>query len=405
MSTGQSWEAFLARCFPGYLLPEALLRAMPEDEAVRFLARLGGGSRAASLLRAASVAAAHAGAIREYALVALPALAAHLPARSRFERRVARGELRGRLDVPGTIALRNAGRGAELAARGPRPARDRPEDVLARAVAVRLRDLLRGLSEAGVLGTSGWGAEVMPCADALARTLDTTALRDVPDQPVGGLHEEAARLSSHPAHALAAALWRAIDEGVDDPDPAVAARRVAEGALAPLADHTRFELAVLLRLVEAVAERFPGGTLERRVVASGRRAVTELRAPRGARIRFYYDQAFLDPGPYDAAVRRYFGPRGRLRPDVTMIVDDASRRRAVLVEAKLSSDPDYLAQSYRDALVYRAEYGAALSGWPQVVLVTAAPIAGAPSREDEVIAVGWDRWVPDDVLDGMVEGV
>ena len=34
------WEAFLTEHFPGYLLPEALVRAMPEDTALRFLARM-----------------------------------------------------------------------------------------------------------------------------------------------------------------------------------------------------------------------------------------------------------------------------------------------------------------------------------------------------------------------------
>jgi hypothetical protein len=65
--------------------------------------------------------------------------------------------------------------------------------------------------------------------------------------------------------------------------------------------------------------------------------------------------------------------------------------RATVIEAKLSKDAGYLASGYREAIVYRAEYGEALTGWPKAVLVTSAPVAAAPRREDEVIAVGWRR--------------
>ncbi len=34
--------------------------------------------------------------------------------------------------------------------------------------------------------------------------------------------------------------------------------------------------------------------------------------------------------------------------------------------------------------------------------MTSAGVEAEPSREDEVIAVGWDRWVPEMVLDGLV---
>jgi hypothetical protein len=161
---------------------------------------------------------------------------------------------------------------------------------------------------------------------------------------------------------------------------------------------------VLIRLIQAIAARLPRFTLRHSIVASGRSAVAEFEGEH-ATVRVHYDQACLDPGPYDAGVRRYLGPRGRLRPDITVLIEPRhGALRAALVEAKLSRDPEYLAQSYRDAMVYRVEYGAVLSGWPKVVLVTSGPIVGAPSREDEVIAVGWDRWVPDEVLEGLLEG-
>jgi hypothetical protein len=146
--------------------------------------------------------------------------------------------------------------------------------------------------------------------------------------------------------------------------------------------------------------------LQRTILREGRREVASFEREDGARVRLHYDQACLDPGPYDEGIRRYFGQKGRLRPDMTVVIAaPLAKERAVVIEAKLSSDPGYLVQGYREALVYRAEYAASLSGWPKAILVASSPIAGAPSRADEVIAVDWDRWVPEIVLDGLIEGL
>jgi hypothetical protein len=32
-------------------------------------------------------------------------------------------------------------------------------------------------------------------------------------------------------------------------------------------------------------------------------------------------------------------------------------------------------------------------------------MVGEPRRDDDVIAVGWDRWVPEDVLEGLLDGL
>ena len=35
----------------------------------------------------------------------------------------------------------------------------------------------------------------------------------------------------------------------------------------------------------------------------------------------------------------------------------------------------------------------------------ALSLPGEPRRDDDVIAVGWDRWVPAAVIDGLIEGL
>jgi hypothetical protein len=405
MSAAPPWEAYLTERFPGYLLPESLGRALPEEVARRFLERIGGDARHLALLRATSVLSARAADVRALCLVHLPDLRRRPLARAEARRRTRRGELRGRLDAAATLERRMTGRIVEIVAREPVPPAHPPEDVLLAAVTRRLLRAICELEAAGVLGRSGWSAALAPCEQALLRALSSPPLAGVPEAPLTAHHEDAARLAPHPAHRLALALHRALRRGLDARDPVLVARAVAEGALVPLAAHTRFEVAVLLRLLQVLEER-PGWSLSRTLVLKGRREVAELEGPGGAFVQVYYDQAVLPPGPYDAGLRRYLGRRGRLRPDITLVAGAPGRAsRATLIEVKLSTDPGYLAEGYREAIVYAAEYGAALAPWPKAILVTAAPVAEPPRREDEVIAVGWDRWVPAEVTDALFEGL
>ncbi len=138
----------------------------------------------------------------------------------------------------------------------------------------------------------------------------------------------------------------------------------------------------------------------------GRRELAELARDDGARVCVYYNQAFLDPGPCDLGARHYLGQTGRMRPDATVVVRPTQdSMRACVIEVKLSPDPAYLLRGYHEAQLYRAEYRTQLGGWPQAILVAAESFAGQPRRGDDVIAVGWDRWVPEDVIAGFLNGV
>src|SRR5439155_11063081 len=110
-----------------YLLPDAFRRAIPEEVAARFLARIGAGPRHLFLLRAASVMSAEAAVIRDLALTQLPDLAQRLLRRWEVERRARVGELRGHLDAPATLHRRMTGRLNEIVTRARRPLRCPPE--------------------------------------------------------------------------------------------------------------------------------------------------------------------------------------------------------------------------------------------------------------------------------------
>ncbi|WP_437713046.1 hypothetical protein WMF45_45215 [Sorangium sp. So ce448] len=75
------------------------------------------------------------------------------------------------------------------------------------------------------------------------------------------------------------------------------------------------------------------------------------------------------------------------------------------VEIKLTEDSSYVLQGSHEAIVVRWEYARELLGWPKATLVTSADVPGAVRRGDDVIAVGWSRWVPEALVEGLLEGV
>jgi hypothetical protein len=267
------------------------------------------------------------------------------------------------------------------------------------------------LRHADALGNTGWGADLHECEGALRHTLIGTVLREVPDQPITSFHMQAAGAGRLPCYPLALDWHLALVDGLDSRDEQTIARVVAEGALGPPSPPTRFELAVLVRLLQALWTHLDGREpgrwrFHRTLVASGRREVASLERNDGAQVSVYYNQSHLGPGPSDKGGHHYLGQRGRLRPDITVVArSNSGETRAVVVEVKLSADPSYLLAGYHEAQLYRAEYAPHLTGWPKAILVASGPVPGVPRVEDDVIAVAWDRWVPEGVVAGMAAGV
>jgi hypothetical protein len=417
MSAPADWEAFLAEHFPAYLLPQAYCRALPAEAAARFLDRLyTNDPRDLFLLRAVSFLAAHAGEIRAFVFEELPLLISSLPPRAHADARLVTGAIEGRLDIPATLKQRLEGRAGHAIIRSPRIRFDRPEALLLKAVAARLLEVFRAIRGAGGAALASSRAflqkqqnqNLSACEEALDRALTATSLGALPNEVITPFHERAAIEARRPGFALAASLHRALWEGLDADDPEIVASIVAKGALLPLEAPARFEIAVLIRLIQAlfrrVEEREPGRwRLHRTIILPDRGDVAELEREGGGRVRVFYNQAVLSPGPHDRGVRHYLGQQGRLRPDITVVMDNPSGvSRAAVVEIKLSSEPDYLAQGYRQALVYRHEFTRDLTTWPKAILVCSAEVQGAPRREDDVIAVGWKMWPPESVLDGWL---
>ncbi|NOJ98761.1 hypothetical protein HMI51_38340 [Corallococcus coralloides] len=407
---GPAWEEFLRGHFPGYLLPESQRQRIDAADAARFLERLTGRPQQLRLLLATSVLAANMDALRELALEQLPQLIRTLTARAEVHPRLWEGGYQGRLDVRATLARHLAGEPTRFVTRARRRRFDLPEQVLVRATVKRLIDILAELRSARITESYGWSADASDCEARLRHLLESTVLREVPQQRPGAFHLRAAELARHPCYGLAR-RWHLQLEKLNTEDPGRLARLLSEGALSPMQDHTRFELAVAIRLLQCLEARLearqPGRwRLQRTLVMRGRTEFAVLVRDDGAHVRLFYNQTVLGPGAVEAGSRHYFGHTGRMRPDLTLSVAlPCGVERSAIVEIKHSAEPDTLLAGFHEANLYRLEYARWLSGWPQAVLVASGTLAGAPRREDDVVAVDWAHWVPDDVVDGFLDGL
>ena len=406
------WQELLADHFPGYLLPAAANQSLDPPAAARFLERLSGERDLLQILRGVSLLAARAGHLRAFVDV-LARFVADLPSTSRVVREEFEGGYRGRLDVRATLAARLGGHVSRFVARVRHREIDLAENVFVKAIATRVLGLLTLLRSRHLLKAYGWSEEASTCEGLLRSLLTMTRLRDIADEPISGRHYQAAGAARHPAYGQARAWHDGLRDALDDDDSARIAALVAQGALAPLAEETRFELAVCIRLIQqleaSLERRSPGDWLTlRSLVLPDRSEIAVLRRQRdGAEIRVLYNQVpFACGGPRDEAILHYFGAANGLRPDVTIVVATPGQpHRAAVVEVKLSPDVGYQVSGFAEAIVYRHEYREYLTGWPKSILVTSEPILGPVRAGDDVIAVGWRGWVPQEVVEGLLEGL
>jgi hypothetical protein len=239
----------------------------------------------------------------------------------------------------------------------------------------------------------------------LRRVLGSSRLADLEGDLIGPGHLAAARASRHPCHREAAWWWANLEESRTQ-DPERLARMVAVSALSPLDVAVRFELAVVVKLLEALEARLcddGGWRMEQSLLLADREEVARFVGQDGMVLRVFYNQSILPAGPADLAGQHYLGNQGRMRPDVTVTLERSGKRVcAHVIEVKHSSDPGYVLGGLHEALLYAHEYAAELTGWPKAILVASSRVEGSPRRSDDVIAVDWERWVPGNVLAGLV---
>jgi hypothetical protein len=404
----ESWQAYLASTFPGYLLPESAQTQLSVAEAAQFLAAISGRADSLEVLRAASLLSPRVQELLQLVTRDLVELARGLPSRTDLETRHWQGGFRGKLHLPQTLALHAQGDRTRFVTQSRVRTFDLPENILVRAVCTRLVSVLKFLREAGVLPSGGWGPGLRDCEGALQHLLLTTKLREVSSLPITGREVHAAREARVHTYRRCAEWWLLMQEGLDDDRPETIAEVVANGALLPLAESTRFELAVVIRLAEALERELLERSertyrLERGLVVSGREDMFTF-VVRDVKLRLYYNQSILPTGPVETSARHYLSNTGRFRPDITLVYELGGKVvDAVVFECKLSENASYVLSGLHEAVVYRHEYAEWLRGWPKAVLVSSASVQGTVRREDEVIAVGWERWLPLSLAEHLID--
>jgi hypothetical protein len=405
------WANWLDERFPGYLFPASMHRAVDPEVARRFLTRLTGRADHLRLLEASAFFGGRVQELRHFTDRLLPEFIDRMPSFTQVHRRRWEGGFQGRLDVRATLAERLSGRMTTYVTRARRRSFDLPETELVRAVAASLRRELRRLQRAALLHREGWSAGLADAEVRLTHALERTVLREVAEVVPEARHHRAARSARMAVYGVAATWQVRLEEAFVRRTPERTAALLGRGALAPCHKDTRFELAVVLKLLEALTDglrrrRGEVWALRHGLIVSGRQEVAWLDREDGAQISLWYNQAILPGEGRARGVKHYFGSAGRLRPDFSLRVrlPDGTERWC-LGEVKLSSDPLYWRRGYSEAWLYRHEFGRHLTGWPKAILVCSGGDLGPPRLEDDVVAIGWSQWVPEPVIEGLLAGL
>lgn len=405
----EDWEDFAARHFPAYLMGASERQAISRDAAEQFLSHFAGDAADVELVCAAAFFAdpKRVRSLQSLVAHALPSLVRQLPGATRVELRRWEGGFRGRLDLPSTLALHRAGNPTQFVTRTRRRHFELPETLLVKAVVARTVELLSRLRRAKVLAAHGWGAPLLDVVARLESLLLKSALHEIPLEHIDRRHIDAARNARHPCYGLCAELQEQLCSSLDD--DAGRATALARGALTPLKQEERFQVAVLIRLVQTLHEqlsrREPGEwSLELSAIQTRRDDVAALVSRHGRAVRFHYDRPVLPPGPRDRLVRHHLASTGRARPDLTLTFErEGHAPKSLVVEVKQSRKPDYLAKGLEQALVYRHEYDARLLQWPKAIVVAEGGFVGDPRPDDDVVAVNWRDLPPQSVLEVLVQ--
>lgn len=404
------WEVFLQEHFPGFLLPKNAHHRVTPDVARAFLEALGLPGRNLSALRTMSLLASRDSELRDFACYWLPELVRVLPSRALVKQRVWRGGYQGRLDARATLARHIGGEPDVFVTRGRHRDFNLPENVFVRSLASRTVAVLEAVQSLGLLHGEEWTGGSAQSLASLRMLLSSTVLREVDEGPVDAHQLRAAANARHPAFRSALSWHEALTQALDSDDPERLAKLLSDGALRPMAEAKRFEIAVLLTLLQTLEVRLSpesGWDVSRDIIVSGRQAIATFRRENES-LRVFYDQAILPLnkalGPRDRGVAHYLGSSGRLRPDITIERTHADGSvNFVVFELKLTNNPSYAASGYSEAIVYCHEYAEHLHGWPKAVLVTSCPVHAEPSREHDVVAVHWASLAESSVIAGLLE--
>jgi hypothetical protein len=398
------WEEYVRQRFVGYLLPASAKEAISFEEAKLLLGRLRGIDKDRELLIEMSMLVAAGERLPEFIHKSLAHLIANLPRTSKTYRRNWHGGFKGRLNLPGTLNLHMNGQSTAFITQVKKPSFDLPENLLIRYVCDQLLRIFISLQERKLIVDGKYGEELKLCLLKLQYYVTKTSLKYVKIQPINIGHENAAKCSRHAAYLEAASWAEDLRKVFAEKDPFHIAQVVSKGALTSCRDSTRFEIAVLLRFVEALEKQLRGNYAgrwrkEQTLIVAGRSEIFSFISDDETVIQIFFNQSVLAGGIVDKGRNYYFNTNSVLRPDITIrIVKQGMPVASVVIECKMSEDKNYLIAGYHKASLYCFEYRKYLTLWPCAVLVASSDIPVAMSDSHDVVACGWKQWPPEEIV-------
>lgn len=398
-----SWETWLAARFPAYLLGCAEGRPHPAAAVAQALARLAGDPGSLHQLAALAFLLDPGGHVEALVCTELPNYLSRIYPRSERVREELHGQVRGRIDWARTLVLQQQTLDPSRAVTTTlRRTFASPELLLVRWLVDRIRAAAASLGPSSYARDDLWVARLARIHAAADTCLRHAALRDLPIQRPDA---EALRLctsSRDPAIRRAADVARAHARLLPYPNHEHLRDALARYALVPYLAETRFELYILLALLESVDRAWPDATRHNTIIATRRKAIAIWR--RGsAHLSLFYNQG-AQPGLYADALRHAYDAPSSLRPDLRLVYRDPSQKIELLLDAKLSDSLGYLRSSYLKMHGYLADRPAAFksAARPQVIILANRPLTRHPVPSDPVVFLDPDSCNEGGPLDQLV---
>lgn len=383
-----AWETWLEGRFSAYLLRCAKGRAHPAAAVARALARLAGDPGSLHQLATLAFLLDPGNHIEALVCDDLPHYLRRVYPRTERVREELRGQVRGRLDWARTIVLRQQTRDMTRAVTTSlRRTFASPELLLLRWLVERIRVAAATLGPSGYARDDLWVARLSRIHAAADACLRYAALRDLPAKRPDA---EALRLcnsSRDPAIRRAADVARAHARLLPLPRHEHLRDALARYSLVPYQAETRFELYILLAVMESIDRIWPDATRNDTIIASRRKAVAVWRR-KSASLALYYNQG-ASPGAYSRALRHAYDAPSRLRPDLRLLYWDPGHQAEMLLDAKLSDSLGYLRAAYLKMHGYIADRPHAFKSTarPQAIVLANRPLSRLPHPGDPVVFI------------------
>ncbi|MCC7542070.1 MAG: hypothetical protein IT379_37975 [Deltaproteobacteria bacterium] len=400
--TAGPWEPWLAERFLAYLLKGADGKPRPVADVERALARLSREPDALSRLAAVAFLLDPKERIRAWLLEEVPSYLRRIRVRSETHVEQRRGSVRGSVDWPRTLAMQRATQDSSwFLSRSLHRTLETPELLTVRYAVDRVRAAANTVLRPAAARVEGWTTTITDMAGAAAALAAHTLVRDVPLRRPDNAERSAARASYDDAVRRAASILDVHDELLPEPVDERLADALARHALVPLNEDIRFQIFSMLALVDCIERVI--GPVDRRdsLIEPQRDAVVRWKGADFS-LTLHYDQA-ADRGVHADVMSHYFGRFQPLRPDLRLVLARGDTRRELIVDAKRSTRPSYLADAHHKMRGYIADRPHAFAGSiPKAVVMCPAQGLSPARPGDEVVFVGAESHAPGSSLERVV---